>query len=295
MPEDVRFPARDGRLLTGTVFASDRPCGSVVVASAMAVRRRLYAPFAEHLARGGLTTLTFDYRSIGDSRDRPLRQCKARLHDWGELDLAGAFDWMLHQHPTLPLQLAAHSLGGQLFGLIENAPVAGAVFVASQSGSWKHWRGLLRLLLFASWHVLLPSFAWVLGYIPMKFFGQGEDLPGGVGAEWARWGRHDDYVGCYAQPRGGMNFAHWSGPLCSYSISDDSYAPRSSVEALLAMYTRADTELRVICPRDVGANRVGHFDVFRPRFRHTIWSEIRNTLLSRLPAGMVSVGDVPAD
>jgi len=213
-----------------------------------------------------------------------VRRCSVHLHDWGELDLAGAFDWMLRRHPKLPLQLVTHSVGGQLFGLIEEPPVAGAVFVSSPSGSWKLWRGLPRLGMFALWHVVVPGFVRVLGYIPMSAFGQGEDLPAGVGAEWARWGRHDDYVWSYAQPRGGLGFTRWRGPLCAFAISDDGYAPRAGVEALVAMYTRAHGEVRVVRPHDVGAERIGHFDVFKPRFRDTIWSAIRDTLLDRLPA-----------
>jgi predicted alpha/beta hydrolase len=288
MSEEVRFPARDGRPLAGTLFAPAQPRGSVVLASAIAVRRRLYAPLAEHLAEAGLAALTFDYRGMGDSRDGPPRRSAARLHEWGELDLAGAFDWMVGRHPALPLQLLAHSLGGQLFGLVEDAPVAGAVFVAAQSGSWRLWRGLPRLGLFALWHLVVPGLARTLGYVPMSAFGQGEDLPGSVGAEWARWCRHPDYVWSYAGPRGGMGFARWSGPLRCYAISDDGYAPRPSVEALMAMYSRARAELRVLRPRDVGAERIGHFEPFRPRFRDTIWRELRDTLLDRLPGGRLA-------
>jgi predicted alpha/beta hydrolase len=291
VPEDVRFPARDGFPLAGTLFPADRPRGAVVVASAMGVRRRLYAAFAAHLAEGGLTTLTFDYRGIGDSRAGPLRGFEAHLHEWGERDLAGALDWILRDDRGLPLQLVAHSVGGQVFGLVEDAKVSGAVFVAAQSGSWKLWRGLARLGMFGLWHLLLPGFARTLGYIPMKALGQGEDLPAGVGAEWARWGRQDAYVLSYAGPRGGMGFARFKGPLRAYAIADDGYAPRAGVEALVAMYARAEGEVRVLAPRDVGAERIGHFDVFKPRFRETIWAELRETLLARLEARAPSPAD----
>lgn len=284
MVHEIRFPARDGRLLAGSLFPADRPRGTVVVASAMGVRRRLYARFAQHLTEAGLTCLTFDYRGIGDSREGSLRGFQARLHEWGELDLAGAIDWLRERYPRLPLQLVTHSVGGQVFGLIEDAPVAGAVFIGSQSGSWRLWRGLPRVVMFLVWHAVLPGFARALGYIPMKALGQGEDLPGGVGAEWAEWGRRDDYVWGYARPRGGLGFSSWSGPLRAYAITDDGYAPRAGVEALAAMYTRARAEVRVVSPRDLGAERAGHFGVFRPRFRDTLWTEVRDTLLGRVEA-----------
>ncbi len=282
MEHDVLFPARDGRQLQGTLFPAARPRGAVVMASAMGVRRRLYARFARHLAEGGLTCLTFDYRGIGGSRQGSLRRDPARLHEWGELDLAGALDWLRQRSPGLPLQLVTHSVGGQVFGLIEDAPVDGAVFIASQSGSWRLWRGLGRVAMFVIWHALLPGFARVLGYIPMKVLGQGEDLPGGVGAEWAEWGRQNDYVWSYARPRGGLGFTRWAGALRTYAITDDAYAPREGVEALAAMYTRARAEVRVVSPTDLGAERAGHFGIFKPHFRDSLWSEVRDTLLGRI-------------
>jgi len=285
MAEDVRFPARDSRQLAGTLFPAEKPVGIVVVASAMGVPRRLYRAFSEHLAESGLTTLTFDYRGIGDSREGSLRGFDARLHQWGELDLAGALDWLRAKHPELPLQLVTHSVGGQIFGLIEDAKVEGAIFIASQSGSWRLWRGLPRLGMFAVWHFLLPGLARTLGYIPMKALGQGEDLPGGVGAQWAEWGREDDYVWSYARPRGGLGFTRWSGPLRAYAIADDGYAPRPGVEALVAMYTKARSELRVVRPAEVGVKSIGHFGIFKPQFRDNIWSEIRDTLLGRVTPG----------
>lgn len=293
MAEDVRFAARDGRMLAGTLFEAHTPTGAVVVASAMGVRRRLYARFAEHLAQGGLTTLTFDYRGIGDSRSGSLRGFDAHLHDWGELDLAGALDWMTRRCFSLPLQLVAHSVGGQVFGLVEDAPVIGAVFVGAQSGSWRLWRGLPRLAMFAVWHLVLPGFARTLGFVPMKALGQGEDLPGGVAAEWARWGRRDDYVWSYAKPRGGMGFTRWRGALRAYAILDDGYAPLSGVQALTEMYTRASAELRIVRPSDVGAKRIGHFGIFKSRFSDTVWRDIRDTLLARAHAGVVVTTPVP--
>ena len=278
MLDALRFPARDGRSLAATHFDAQAPRGAVVLAGAMGVSRGFYAPFASFLAERGFHALTFDYRGIGESRGAPRDDRAIALHDWGERDLAGAFDFMRARHPALPLQLVAHSVGGQLFGLVSDAPAVGAVFVGSQSGHWRHWKGLGRLGMWGLWHAALPTFAATLGRIPMRAIGQGEDLPGGVGAEWARWGRHRDYVWSYAAPRGGLGFARWTGPLTSYAISDDGYAPRAAVAALAAMYTQAIVELREVHPSQVGEKRVGHFGVFRERLRDLVWGEIARTL-----------------
>lgn len=281
MSESIRFPARDGRLLAGTLHPAERPRGTVAIASAMGVPRRHYARFASYLAEQGLSTLTFDYRGIGDSLDGRLRHVDAQLHDWGELDLAGAFDFLRGRHPALPLQLVTHSVGGQVFGLIPDAPVAGAIFVASQSGSWRLWNGLGRAGMFALWNAVLPAMACTLGYVPMKAFGQGEDIPAGVGLEWARWGRQRDYIWSYARARGGLGFIRYGGPLTAYAIADDVYAPLPGVQALLEMYQRARRELRVLQPHSLGVKRIGHFGVFREQLREKLWPELGRTLLQR--------------
>ena len=279
MAEEISFPALDGRTLAGTLFHAERPRGAVVIASAMGVPQRYYARFAEHLAAAGLTALTFDYRGIAASRVGSVREEQAALHDWGELDLAGA---LAHARRFGPVQIVTHSVGGQIFGLVENPDVAGALFVASQSGHWREWTGLGRVGIATLAHAVMPVFVRVLGYLPMAAFRQGEDLPPNVGAEWARWIREPRYVWSYAEPRGGLGFTRYEGPLTAYAISDDVYAPRSGVERLVSFYRRATSEVRVVRPNDLGVRRIGHFGPFRETFRDTLWREWTELLLQRL-------------
>ena len=104
--------------------------------------------------------------------------------------------------------------------------------------------------------------------------GQGEDVPRGVAMEWASWGRDPRYVFSYAEPRGGLGFASYSGPIRSVAVADDSYAPRAAVEALLAMYSAAQPELKVVQPN--GAP-IGHFGFFKQR---TLWPEAAEWLMA---------------
>jgi len=67
-------------------------------------------------------------------------------------------------------------------------------------------------------------------------------------------------------------------PIRAYAISDDAFAPLPAVKALFDLYPRAQTELRRIEPRDVGAQSVGHFGFFRERFRDSLWRETADWL-----------------
>ncbi|WP_373046866.1 serine aminopeptidase domain-containing protein [Vulgatibacter sp.] len=278
----IRFSAADGYELAGELFLPPgRPVGQVLVAAAMGVPRRYYGPFATFLAEAGLQTLAFDYRGIGGSAPPRLRGFPARLEDWATLDLPAAAA-ELRRHGDAPLFWLGHSVGGQLFGLTEGLDVRGALFVASQSGYWRNWetpRG--RLAIFAFFWGLVPALTLLLGKLPMRLLGQGEDLPAGVARQWAAWGRDPDYVLGHARRTRGLEHFDYRGPMRFYAIADDPYAPPRTVERLHGFFPHAAGELRVVEPAALGVPRIGHFGPFRPTFRETLWPELRSFFLSR--------------
>ncbi|NUO51572.1 MAG: alpha/beta fold hydrolase [Polyangiaceae bacterium] len=284
--ENVGIPitvvAADGRRLTGEVFepAPGETRAVVVIAPAMGVPRGYYRPFAKYLASGGLAVLVADYRGVGDSRlDGKLSEDRATLRDWGELDVPAMIETARSLFPSVPTLYVGHSVGGQLFGLDVHDDVRAAIFVGSQSGYWRHWSGAPRLGMLAMWYLVIPTFTQGLGYLPMSAFKAGEDLPRDVARDWARWGRHPDYVMSYAEPRGGVGFKHWSGDLLSFAIEDDAYAPLRGVEALVSFYANARGRTSVVRPHQLGEKSVGHFGFFRPKFERTLWKTARDWLV----------------
>jgi predicted alpha/beta hydrolase len=243
-----------------------------LIAPAMGVRRRLYRSFAKALAAAGVETLTVDYRGIGDSLTGRIQRLEHTLHDWAEQDLSAALTFLKARGPV-PIAWIGHSVGGQLMGLIDARDVDAAVFVASQSGYWKHWDGPGRAAIFGLWQVAIPLFTALTGKLPMHAFGQGEDVPKNVAREWAAWGRHPRYIMRYADGRPGCAFKTYAGPLRSYAIADDNYAPPRSVQELLAYYERTRPELVLVRPSDVGSKSIGHFNFFRERYRQSLWKD----------------------
>ncbi len=282
---DVIIPALDHLPLAGTLTEPQgAPRGAVLIGSAMGVPRGFYGPFADYLAEGSLAVLRFDYRGIGGSLRGPLRQSDATMHAWGEQDLAGALRFLRERHPGIPLLLVGHSAGGQLFGLVpEPNQVCAVLAVGAQSGYWGNWRGAGRLRMLFCWTALFPALTRALGYLPLKrLTGGGEDVPPGVALEWATWGRDPDYVLSYARRKdGARGYAGFTGRLRAYALADDSYAPRTAVQALLAFYPAASRELLYVEPASIGARSIGHFGFFQRRFRDTLWSDARSWLLSQ--------------
>jgi predicted alpha/beta hydrolase len=264
---DIR--TADGVSLGSTLYDanSDR---ALVIASAMGVKRRYYDAFAQHVAAQGISVVTFDYRGIGDSRPPSLRGSDATMEEWGRLDIAAAIDWITGELRPRSLFYVGHSAGGQLAGLAANADAVDRfVLVSSQSGYWRHWPGVRAYGLGALW-LLMPVLSRVFGYFPSKLVGLGsEDLPRGVAAQWARWGRHPDYLFRDVDP--GL-YARITAPVLSYSLRDDTYAPRRAVDALAAHFpnvTRVHLEERGL----------GHFDFFRKAKGAHLWNDVVRWLI----------------
>jgi predicted alpha/beta hydrolase len=276
----IEFLAEDGRRLAGNIWEPGQVEGVVVVASATGVPRRIYSGLAAHLAEGGLAVLTFDYRGIGDSRDRPLREEPARLEDWGRLDLEAALVWMRHRHPALPLLVLGHSAGGQLIGLAPSSrQLAGALTVGAQMGWSGNWPWPARAFMWSFWHLLIPTLTAALGYLPMRALGQGEDLPSGVARQWARWGRRRNYLFDDLGPEVRRAYAGLGFPLRPLHIADDAYAPRRGVEQMASFYGMGTHPVVTLDPRALGVRRIGHFGWVSPGFRETLWTPIRDWLL----------------
>lgn len=269
----------------------------LLLGPAMGVSRRFYASFLGELARHGIASMVVDYRGIGGSRTRPLHAEPARLSDWGERDLAAATAALTDLHVdgvgrAAPTLFVGHSVGGQLFGLLQDAPFRAALLIGSQAGYWRHWKGPSRVAMAALWFGAIPLFTHTLGYLPMRAFGQGEDIPGGVAREWATWGRDRRYIGIRAAELAEPGYTHWRGALRALSIADDGYAPEAAVRALAEAYRSAAVEVVTVRPGDVGVRRIGHFGWFHPRHRHTSWAEARawlNAAAARQSAGATSM------
>ncbi len=265
--------AADGFTLHGTLHDAQSD-HVLLVASAMGVKRRYYDAFAQFLAQNGITTVTFDYRGIGDSRPASLRKFGGSMVDWGRLDIPAAIEWISRELRPKTLSYAGHSAGGQLAGLAPNVGrVSRFVFVSAQSGYWRHWPGVRSFGLGALW-IAMPLISRVVGYFPSKPLGLGsEELPREVASQWARFGRHPEYLFGYVDP---APYARVTAPILAWSFSGDDYAPRPAVEALLRHYSAAP-----VTRRHVENDAVGHFDFFRRGKVEELWSETLEWLNTR--------------
>jgi predicted alpha/beta hydrolase len=279
---ELHIPASDGIALAATAYEplSGSPQLALVINGATAVPRGYYRHFSAHLAARGCAVLTYDYRGTGGSRDAR----NARMFDWGVSDLPGALNWMLRRHRHLPLAAIGHSAGGWLFGLTPANQMADALLtVGSQVPYWRNWPSLRgRLFMWTTMNLMIPGVTRSLGYFPGRLLG-GDSLPRGVALDWARWGRHPDFLVDDAGAPLREHFERYRNPVRLLAIEDDDYAPVPAVRALAPLYG-PDAEVRVIKPREHGLRRIGHFGFFRKSTPAVLWDDALDWLRLRLNA-----------
>lgn len=270
----LSFSAPDGRTLGGTLWQADAPRGAVLIGGATATPHRYYAAFAAWLASEGYTTLAFDYRGVGASREGPPARESATLQDWAG-DLEAALATLHDAAPGLPVWLVGHSFGGQALGLSDAlGEVDGALLVGAQLGWWGHWPGLSRWRMWTTWNVLFPLTLAAVGYIPGVLIG--EDLPPGVAREWARWCRSPRYLLDHV-PDAEARLRAFRGRAELWAFTDDDYAPEAAVRALAAQ-VGPGAWVRVVSPARTRGAPIGHFGPFRKAAATTLWTDVRDVL-----------------
>lgn len=271
---EVEIPA-SGQNLAGTFFPAQQDLGNqaVLLCPATGITQRFYFPFASWLSEQGFSVLVFDYRGIGRSlAESHVRHSTAKKQDWGLLDMPAALDFLLALTGQKAALLIGHSAGGQLFGLMHNhARLRGVLAVAASSGYVKNIRQDKRTAAKLMLGCVIPLSAMLLGYIPAKKLGWGENLPKAVGLQWAKWCSSPGYV---ENDFDGEIPHHWykqfKAPIVFLHAADDEIATKENVLDIMRLFEVAKKKRIFIDPNQIGLDTLGHVDLFRAR-NQSVW------------------------
>jgi predicted alpha/beta hydrolase len=222
--EKIQIPARDGYMLSANLYIPmEVSKGFVQIHCGTGIPQKVYSNFASFLAENGFTSLTFDYRGIAESAPRFLKDSDAKISDWGRLDMSGVFDWVLSNFPNQKKIIAAHSMGGQMVGLMDNhKKIDQLFFIASSTGYWRDMSSPYKWMPAFYWYFMIPIHTKLFGYVNAMKVKQGENLPKGVALEWRKWCTNPDYF----EPEFGKTlnpvfFDQITTPIKSIQIQDD--------------------------------------------------------------------------
>jgi predicted alpha/beta hydrolase len=150
--------------------------------------------------------------------------------------------------------------------------LSGVVQVASSTGyvggsPWP-FRWIARFLL----STYIPFTSKFMGYVPCEISGWGEDLPGGVGRQWAKWCLTPGYVeSSFGEEINRHYYDAIKTSILSISATDDAIATDENVDDLLRLFPSADIIKKRIKPQNYGMEEIGHMNFFHTKSKQSIW------------------------
>ncbi|MGH1563164.1 alpha/beta hydrolase family protein [Mumia sp. DW29H23] len=280
--DEATIPTDDGRTLYGRWFEPvGRPRGVVVVAPAMATDAAYYRHLASWLRDQQLAVLLFDYRGYGWSGSGALADVDADAMRW-MLDARDAAAYAIERADGLPVTWIGHSLGGQALGVVPHERLAGAVLVASGTGTWRYNVASLRWRAPLLWKVIAPVAIAVSGYFPGKRLGVLGDVPPHVMRQWGRWCMQRDYLWSEF-PDLVTAYEEVTTPTVSLSFVDDELLAERSFRDLADRLPNAVVEFLRVSPADHDLRAVGHHGFFR-KDKAALWESLLLPRLATLPS-----------
>ena len=286
MFEKVQFTCADGYVLQGRFYPKqhapkqqDSTQLPILIGSATGIKQGFYQAFAKWLTEQGYDVMTFDFRGIGDSLYEPVSKSKAFIHQWGQLDLVSAIDFLTDKTNSAQIHLIGHSAGGQLLGLAPNhAKVKNVVAIAGSSGNTKGLSGKTKFLGPIMFNVIFPVSSFFKGYAATNFIGMGENLPKGVGAEWREYCTKGGYATNAIGKTVFEDFhAEIHSPITAIHATDDEIATLHNVKDLLKTYPNSTTEIVTLAPKAYGLRSIGHMEMFKLSHQQ-LWTVIADQL-----------------
>ena len=253
----------------------------ILVCPATGITQGFYHHFIEWLAQQGSDVLVFDFRGIGESLHSPLRQSKASIQDWGQLDIPAAIETLLNKTGKQQVILLGHSAGGQLLGIVSNyKKVAQVIAISGSTGHVKGLKGRTKRMAPVMFKMIFPVSSLVKGYGATKFLGMGENLPKNVAKQWAEFCSKPGYV---MNAVGKTIFEDYHNeiqcPITVYWSSDDEIATEANVKDLLRLYPKATTEMIELKPKDTGHKVIGHMLMFK-KSHQNLWPTMTQNIFN---------------
>lgn len=262
-----------GHHISATFYSpSGEMKGVIIIAPAMGVSQTYYVALSSWLTAKGYMVATFDYSGIGLSQSGHLRDTSVTITHWAKFDCAAMLEAVTIRAGGKPLYWIGHSLGGQILGLVPNVKlITKVITVACGSGYWLENVPSLKWRAWWLWYVVAPLATRLYGYFPGKRLRKVGDLPQGVMDQWRKWCLNPEYMIGVEGNNIREKYQSVKTPITSFSFTDDELMSARNIDSLHSFYTASLKKMNRISPEDVGADHIGHFGFFKPKFEQCLW------------------------
>ena len=282
VPWPVTIHAADATPLSASLFRPEIVDGrAVLVAGALGVTQRYYAPFAAWLAARGHMVMTFDLRGMGASRQakhsRSLRGLDADMITWARQDFSAAVAHLSEMHAGRSITVLGHSLGlhhAAMTDMRTQVCIAHAIGAGAGAGYWRDWAPRARRQAPLLLYVAGPLMSALFGYFPGRNLRMVGDLPAPAMRQWSRWCRHPEFAWGADPDLVGPSLREARFPVTAFSFTDDEVMTEDCTQKLLAALRNAPSQLQRVDPAEVGRGRIGHLGAFKPAESPLLWERL---------------------
>lgn len=277
-PFSIQIPATDGFLLDAELYTlpeNDADKGLIILHEGTALPKKLYQPYARFLAEQGYAVICYDYRGVGKSKPKKLKGFEASIIDWAQKDMVGVIDWATQQYPKHKKYIIAHSMGGQIIGLVKNInQIERIVTIASSYGNWRNFTGNFKYQAIFFWSVLLPVFTKLYGYFPASKLGMGADWTKGVAKNWFDWCKSNKP---HSQLMEEANIPHYyhqfKVPIKAFIMADDYMATPKTIPLYQKDFASTQLNVEIVHPKAYNRDKIGHFGFFSEKNKEVLWQK----------------------
>ena len=276
----IEITTEDGYVLSSYLFQALEPLeGTLIINSATGVRQQIYFAFAQYMADCGFTTLTYDYRGIGESKPKRMRGFEASMKDWGTKDFVAVTKYIRALEPDLPMHVVGHSVGALIIGMNpQSREFSRMVFVGTQKAFVGNLNLRTRLMGYLGFGVVQPLTTRLLGYFPAHRFGLGESLPAGSARNWRTLVLEKESTNLLMEPEQRTYAENLSQEVLVLRAQDDSWLTDRGVRSLLKeTYPNLSPTFRLLKKTDSPQGEIGHINYFRS-YNKTLWSQVEDFL-----------------
>jgi len=282
--ETLTLKCQDGYQLSARFYPvteTESKKSPILICPATGITKQFYHIFSCWLQAQGYAVMVFDFRGIGESLKGSVKQSKASIVQWGQLDIPAAIDALLAKTQAAKVILLGHSAGGQLLGIVPNyAKVEKVVAIAGSTGHIKGLRGRTKLLAPVMFNIIFPLARITKGYGPTQAIGMGENLPKDVAREWAEFCSKPGYIINAIGKTVPKTEDHHEQITCPITVlwsTDDEIATEANVKDLIRLYPNANASHKELKPSAFGHKAIGHMLMFK-RSHQNLWPVIEQEI-----------------
>lgn len=278
--EKLLITTQDQAVITAHLFSPEQSNHKLlVINSATGVKQQVYFSFARYFAEQGYVVITYDYRGIGLSKPRNMRNFHASMRIWGSADFKAITEYIKHHFKDYQKYCLGHSVGALILGMNKNSDIFQEfIFVGTQNAFVGNLKFRTKIEAYLGFGIIQPLTTTVLGYFPAQWFGLGESLPKNCAYDWRTLilnrkstnkllEKTDDYSKMLTQK------------VLVIRAEDDVWLTEKGVKSLLNdTYPNLKPIYRLINTSESDKGEIGHVNFFRS-YNKKLWNIILNELI----------------